>query len=462
MSFSKRFEQAFRWLLPSPLAIALLLTLFTFVLAWAFTESPSNHSGSERITELLTMWEKGLWNTSLLAFTVQMMLILVLGHVLALSPAVARLIDRLVGYVQSTTQAVIMVSLVSMLIALLNWGLGLVVGAILARKAAQTLQTKGLAFNYGLLGAAGYCGLMVWHGGLSGSAPLKAVESGHLGSLLPSSVALLPDYIPLSDTLFSSMNISNTFFILLLVPAALVLLNKYAPSTTLVNLQTNLTDTQGYVKTQKGKGMERLDLSGLFSKGIALLILTACFFLGLDSYQSGDSVLSLNFINLLLLACSFFFHTNLSGFSAALGEAIQGVSGILIQFPLYFGIIGLMQGSGMVAQLSLFFAEISSGETLPIFTFFSAALVNLFVPSGGGQWSIQGPVLLEACINTQASFSKTIMAMSYGDQLTNMLQPFWALPLLGITGLKAKDIIPYSFVIFLVGLFVYISTLMFF
>ena len=143
-------------------------------------------------------------------------------------------------------------------------------------------------------------------------------------------------------------------------------------------------------------------------------------------------------------------------------KAIHGSSGILIQFPLYFGILALMQTSGLIENISDFFIDISTKKTLPIYTFFSAGLVNMFVPSGGGQWALQGPIILRAALELDMSLSKIILALAYGDQITNMLQPFWALPLLSITGLKARDILPYTLMLMLAGIFIFMVVLMLF
>jgi len=149
------------------------------------------------------------------------------------------------------------------------------------------------------------------------------------------------------------------------------------------------------------------------------------------------------------------------------GKAISGASGILIQFPLYFGIMAIMQHTGLVQGISDFFVELSQNigspeKSYPILSFFSAGLVNIFVPSGGGQWGVQGPIIVESAINLGIPLEKGILSLAYGDQLTNMLQPFWALPLLGITGLKAKDILPYTLILMLAGMIIFISGLLFF
>ena len=164
----------------------------------------------------------------------------------------------------------------------------------------------------------------------------------------------------------------------------------------------------------------------------------------------------------MLLALGLLLHGDFYHFTKAISSAIGGAYGILIQFPLYFGIMGLMKDSGMVSIISDFFVSISNDTTFPIFTFISAVIVNIFVPSGGGQWAIQGPIILEAASILKVSYSKSIMALAYGDQITNMLQPFWALPLLGITKLKANDILPYTLYLFMIGLIIFIGGLLIF
>ena len=158
----------------------------------------------------------------------------------------------------------------------------------------------------------------------------------------------------------------------------------------------------------------------------------------------------------------FIFHKNIHKVLEAVGNAISGVSGILLQFPLYFGIMGIMNNSGLIGDISAFFSVHSNETTYPLLTFFSAGIVNVFVPSGGGQWMVQGPIVLETAINMGLSIPKSIMALAYGDQLTNMMQPFWALPLLGITGLKAREILPYTLFLMLVGAVIFIAGLLLF
>ena len=174
------------------------------------------------------------------------------------------------------------------------------------------------------------------------------------------------------------------------------------------------------------------------------------------------NIITPNYINLVLLGLGIMMHSSIYSFLKGVDKAISGASGILIQFPLYFGIMGIMNHSGMVQIMSDFFVSISNETTFPIFTFISAGIVNVFVPSGGGQWAVQGPIIVEAASQLGVGIPKSVMALAYGDLLTNMLQPFWALPLLGITGLKAKEILPYTLILLVAGAIIFIGGLLVF
>ncbi|MEQ9263277.1 MAG: TIGR00366 family protein [Owenweeksia sp.] len=461
MNFSERFERVFRAVLPAPFTIAVVLTLLTILLALVFTQPPSDQ---HHFLQVLEYWQQGLWSAPLLVFAVQMMLILVLGHVLALSPAASRLIDRLTNQMDSPAKAAWLVTLATLLVAFFNWGIGLIFGAIIARKTGERFAMQGKALNYPLIGAAGYSGLMVWHGGISGSAPVKVVEQGHITTLMQGvlpdeQLSSLPNRIPFNETVFSPMNLTVSALLLIILPLLMAwLMKRSKPGKIELKVKTVKTE----IRTEKLSGAERLDHSRIFCLFFALLILGYGFLIPFQPDSFSFNFLTPNYINLILLGLALLFHGSFARFLAAVDEAIGGASGILIQFPLYFGIMGIMKYSGLVSEISTFFISISTPATFPIFTFMSAGLVNIFVPSGGGQWSIQGPILIQAAQQLGVPEPKCIMAMAYGDQLTNMLQPFWALPLLGITGLKAREIIPYTLFLLLAGLVLFVGILLIF
>lgn len=445
MSFSDKFVKAAKWLLPSPFTIAVLLTFITVLLALLFVES--KNSLTINLLDIATYWQNGFW--SLLTFTMQMMLILVLGYVLALSKPINTLINIALKYCNTTANAAFLVAFFTIFVALINWGLGLIFGAIFARKVADKALENNININYPIIGAAGYSGLMVWHGGLSGSAPVTIASANH-------SFVDTMGVLPINETVFSTMNIVVSIALLLIIPTVFYYLGKKSNSTEIITAKKILPD---YSKKQNLKGAEKLDHLKFLAYLLGGIILFISAWKGLLNEAGFLANLSLNYINFTLFGLCLIFHGSIHRFMLAFENAIGSSAGIMIQFPLYAGIIGIMNGTGLIEIFSNFFVANSNASTFPIFTFFSAAIVNVFVPSGGGQWAVQGPIIIDAAQKMGLPLYKGVMALAYGDQITNMLQPFWALPLLGITGLKAKEILPYTLLIMVVGAFIFLTGL---
>ncbi len=445
--------------MPGPFALAVILTAFVLSVAILFFKPDGVGLGLHTIS-VTTMWYQGIWDSPMLVFAFQMMLILVLGHSLALSAPVSDAINYAAKYCNSTAKAAAIVTFVCIAAGLLNWGLGLILGAVFARKIGERSQRKGLRINYPLIGACGYTGMMVFHGGFSGSSLIKVAEPGHLDSLmsgLGTNLATLPDAIGFGDTILSSMNISVSIALLIIVPfSAYSLGKKSIPSEYVLRNSREKREENMYPQFRA----ERLDHKPLLALGLGIFSLfTAAAY---ASYMAMDGKLhyiDANFINLLLFGVGLVAHGNLHKFAGAAEEAARGASSILIQFPLYFGIMGVMKNTGMVEALAQFFIHNSGGSSHAILTFLSAALINIFIPSGGGQWMIQGPVIIESTMALNIDLGKSILAMAYGDQVTNMLQPFWALPLLAITGLRAREILPYTLFFMVVGGVIYMCAL---
>ena len=459
MNFTKAVENIFKKYLPSPFTIAILLTFLTIVLALLFTK-PIQVGTIDYGLDILSFWEKGIWSTSLLEFSYQMMLILVLGHVLVLSKPISNSILKVTKLCKNTAISATIVASLTMLVAFFNWGLGLIFGALLARKVAEHAQRNQIKINYPIIGAAGYMGMMVWHGGISGSAPIKINESGHITGIMKNvsssdMLSQIPEVINYSQTIFSLSNLSIFLVVLISISGLFYWLGKKSKPT-----HINLQEYQLFEQIEAKTKAEKLDNSKILSIIFGILIVATFF----HQYHEAIRELKItpNLINFLMLGLGIILHGSFKKFTNAVGESISDISGILIQFPLYLGIMGIMSQSGMVGQISDFFVSISNVNTLPIFTFFSAGLVNIFVPSGGGQWVVQGPIVVESALQLGVPLNKAIMALAYGDQITNMLQPFWALPLLGITKLKAKEILPYTLIAMILGGSIYIVGLLLF
>ena len=446
-----------RWV-PDPFVIVILLTLVTMALVWALTgKDPvaalGAWGGRLQDGEVLKA-ERGLW--SLLAFAMQMCLTLVTGHALAAAPPVRRAIARLVDHVPSASAAVVVVALVAMLMGLLNWGLGLIVGAVIARDMGRSLKRRGVRAHYPLIGAAGYTGLLVWHGGLSGSAPLKITRASEIATVLPPGLHLDP--LPLSETIGSPLNLTVAALLLVGVPLALVLMRPRDADIREIDAFAPADDLPATAPAGTGpaRALER-------SSVLALLLAAAAFtYLGMLVARVGFGGIDLNVVNLFFLALGLVLHRSAGAYGAAVGDAARSTGGIILQFPFYAGIMGMMALTGLIAVLAQAVGDAATPTSFGPLTFLSAGTVNLFVPSGGGQFAVQGPVVIEAAHQLGVPMGKAVMAFCYGDQWTNMLQPFWALPLLGITGLKVGDLIGYTAALMLLVAPLFIVPLMLF
>jgi len=439
----------FQKIFPSPFALAIILTFLSFLLAITLTKNP--YPDENYIQVVLGFWQKGFWE--LLTFAMQMMLMLVLGNVLALTPVFKRFISSLVTHANSTTSAVVLVSFLSLTLAYFNWGLSLIFSALLTQQIGAKAKEMNWSLNYPLVGAAAYSGLMVWHGGFSGSAPLKVAEKGHF---LFDKIG----QINISQTILSPMNLTAILASLVLIPLSFWFLSRRNKAKAFDFASIEFDKVQADKEEKANSGADRLDFIRWFSLAFGVLMFAAVV-MGFWKHH-GISGLNINSINMLLFALSLILYPNLQSFTKSVHSSISSSTGIMLQFPLYAGIMGVMKYSGLTTVFTDFFIQISNPHTFPLMAMLSAGIVNFFVPSGGGQWAIQGPVLVEAAQTLHISISKTIMALAYGDELTNMLQPFWALPLLGITKLKAREILPYSAFIMLIGILIFSLVLLIF
>ncbi len=473
-----RFAQ--RWI-PDPFVFAILLTLLTGLLAifqgphvardvlldraravearGDVMEGPARPEASEevvaqwvglgdRVRQVGRYWispEHGFW--FLLKFGMQMTVILVTGYALATTPVLRRMIDALAVLPRGAGSAAALVALMAMLAAFVHWGLGLMVGALLARAVGCRARARGIPVHYPLLGAAGYVGLMVWHGGWSGSAPL-IFATDQLGMLGGGEV------LPFSQTLFSPMNLTVALLLLLTVPVLYALLAPGDPS----RMEPCPLDPEEGSTPEpppRPTPADRLDRSRLAAWGIGLAGLAAVIDYALGTERADQIAV----INGIFLFSGLILHGTPRAYLRAITEGTRGAAGIILQFPFYAGIMGMMSGSGLAALFSEACANLASAASFPGVAFLSAAVVNLFVPSGGGQVAVQGQILIDAARSLDVPAWKAVMALAYGDQITNMLQPFWALALLGITGLEARQIMGYTLVVMIFSSLIFVVPL---
>jgi short-chain fatty acids transporter len=411
-----------RWI-PDPLVIAVALSLLTFGLALATTPATP--------IDLLRAWGDGFWGLN--EFAMQMCLVIVTGSILAESRPFARLLNALAGRPRSPRGAVVMMALFSMTTALVHWGLSLIGSAVFARHLARRRSDV----DYPLLIASAYLGMgAVWHAGLSGSVPLLVATPGHF-------LSETTGVIPITETIFRPFNL----LLVVLVMAVMTLLAmamhprpgkaKVAPASALTAADTANADEPMGPMTP-ARRLERNPMVALIlgGAGIGWLLLTA--------RAKGAGAVTLNFVNFAFLTLGLVLHARPSSFLRAAASAGSHVWGVIVQFPLYAGIMGMMRGSGLSDVIAGWFTRASSPDSYPAFVLWYSAILNYFVPSGGSKWAIEGPYVLEAAQRLGVRASDTVLAYAWGEMVTDIIQPFWAIPLLAVAGLSFREIAGYG------------------
>lgn len=422
-----------RWL-PEPFIFAIILTLVAACLAM-----PICH---QTPIEVVENWGGGVWN--LLAFAMQMALVLVCGSTLAAAPAIKRVISTLAGIPKTPAAAIALVTGISAIACWLNWGFGLIVGVIFAKEIAKRLS----GVDYRLLIASAYSGFVVWHAGLSGSIPLTMATPGE--ALSKATNGILTEPVPVSQTILDYHNL----IIVVLVIVAIVITNSLMhPKNDIICVDPALLEEDSNQQINKSTDQQsltpaqRMENSRVLSWIVALLGFTYLIIhLGFrgGSFDLGSVIMLFLFLGVVL-------HGTPLAYVRAFGKAATGASGIILQFPFYAGIMGIITGVGASGicfgtVISNACISISTPTTYPLLTFLCAALLNMFVPSGGGHWAIQAPIMFAAGANLGVDPGLTGTAIAWGDAWTNLIQPFWAIPALAIAKLDAKDIMGFCLI----------------
>jgi short-chain fatty acids transporter len=407
--------------LPDALIFAMILTLITFVLGMVIQKKSP--------IDMIVYMGDGFW--SLLAFAMQMCLVLMTGHILAQTKPMAALLRMIAKAANTPFKAVALACVVMIVTSYLNWGFGLIFTSLLAIEIARNMKGKGL--HYPLLVASAYSGFLVWHAGLSASAPLLVNTQGHF---LQAKIGL----IPVSQTIFSPIGYVPVLVLLVTLP--FIMAGMHPKKEQVIEVDPSVF-VEKKEKPKKDPSQmtpaERMENSMVLSLIIGIIGLIYVFYYFFVKKGSLD----LNILNFIFLMVGILLHGTPRNFIDAAIEAGKTVWAIVVQFPFYAGIMGMMTKSGLAATIANWFASFSTAKTLPLYTYWSAGLINLFIPSGGGQWSVQGPIMIDAAMKIGASVPKVIMGVAWGDAWTNMIQPFWALPLLSVAKLEIRDIMGY-------------------
>ena len=420
------FTELMRKYLPDPFVFAILLTLLTMVLAFAVESRP--------IDLVVEDWGKGFW--SLLAFTTQMAVILVMGYVLAAAPLVNRFLDRIASHVHTPRQAIIVATIVGCVGSYLNWGFGLVIGGIMARKLA--LKVKGV--HYPLIIASAYTGFTMYSLGFSATIPVLISTKGHA---FEGTMGL----IPLTETIFSLPILLTSLAVLIALPLLNAAMHpKQGEKVVELDPVTAAQDSKPAAGAGELLGDEKTLASRLNnSRALSLLIgLCGMGYVGLHFYEGGN--LDLNMINFFILFLGVLLLKTPMQYVEKVNEGVRTIGGIILQFPFYAGIMAIMHGSGLVESIAHVFVSISSADTLPLWGLISSFVIDFFAPSGGGHWVLQGPFMIDAATTLGASQAQTAMSVMLGNGWNDLVQPFWILPALALSKLKLKDIMGYTVV----------------
>ena len=417
-----------RWL-PDPFLFAIILTIVVFIASMIGTQQSP--------IALVDSWgnSSGFWG--LLSFSMQMALVLVLGSAMASAKVCKRILGAIASIAKDKKSAILITTFVSTICCWLNWGFGLIAGALLAKEVARRVKDV----DYPLLIASAYSGFVIWHAGLSGSIPLQMGAEGGteiLGVVYSA---------PISQTVFHPVNLGMVLVILILMPLVNYAMHPDAQHTITVDPAILVEEEEKtYTIDTPAEKIEH-------SRILWVITLVLGFAYIIYYFVTKGFNLDLNIVNMIFMFLGILLHGDLRKYVDAIGEAAGGAAGILLQFPFYAGIMGLMvatnpeTGVSLASIIANFFTNISNEITFPMLTFLSAGIINFFVPSGGGQWAVQAPIVMPAATQMGIEYGRSAMAIAWGDQWTNMIQPFWALPALGVAGLSARNIMGYLVIV---------------
>ena len=418
-----------RWF-PDAFALALCAVLIVFVAAVASGAPPA---------QAAQWFGSGFWD--LVAFTMQMSMIVVTGYAVATAPPVYAVIRLLAKVPRTGAGAAAYVGMFSMLSSLLSWSFSLIFSGLLAREV--THRVRGA--DYRAVGAAAYLGVgSVWALGLSSSAALIMANPASL----PDAIEQISGVIPLSQTLglWQSMLIA-----VLLILVSMAISYYSAPA----DAEARSMADMGVQYTPVMRDTARREKPGEWLEYSPLLTIVMCglgfAFLAREVAANGpDILLQLNHYIFTFLIVGLLLHWRPRSFVQAIGASVAPVGGVLIQYPLYAGIVKMMTESGLATKMAHFFVSVSTYETYPVMVGIYSAVLGLFIPSAGGKWLIEAPYMLEAAKTLEVHLGWVVQTYNATEALANLIHPFWMLPLVGILGLKARDIVGYSMLQFAV------------
>ncbi|WP_209125270.1 short-chain fatty acid transporter [Alkalihalobacillus sp. BA299] len=427
---TKLFTRVAERYLPDAFIFVFALTLVVYILGLLKGFSPR---------EVLDFWGNGFFD--LLAFTTQAILILVTGFALAHTPLINKGLKAFARIPKNEIQVIIATTLVMMVCSWLSWGFGLIAGAIVAREMGIVHRGK---IHYPLVVASSYAGFLVWHAGYGGAIPTLIATPGHF---LEEQIGV----ISVTETIFAPATLIMVVVLMIVIPIAMVMMRPKANEP-----RVSLPESE-IIKEEVASATEELSIKDMTpaerieNSRLVPIVLGALGLLWLVSYFGAGGAVTINIVIMTFFALGLFLTPSVNKYINSFTGGAKSSYGIIMQFPFYAGIMGIMVSTGLAADIASAFVSVANEKTLPVLGFISAGVVNMFVPSGGGQWAVQGPIMVDAASQLGADMAKVVMAVAWGDAWTNMIQPFWTLPLLAIAGLGIRHIMGYTAVVLIIS-----------
>lgn len=440
------FVRFFEYAIPDPYIFAVALTLITAILAFIFAPHGA-------LPDVLSAWYKGIFEPKNLGFALQMILILVTGFALANSVPVARALQWLAARPRSPKNAVSLTFVVSAIACWLNWGFGLVVAGLLAREIARRMR-----IDFGWLVAAAYSGFLIWASGISSSIALAQASPGNSLNIVQQITGRV---LPIGSTIFTAFNLVPCLVLLVVLP---LVFRALEPADVVTGNVDALAEAkpQTAVSHQTGAPAAGTLASALENAWI-LNVIFAVAGLGyiVSTWLHGGFYLDINAVIFIFFCAGLLLHWTPIRYVQAVNGAARITGPLIIQYPIYFGIMGIMTATGLAGVIAQWFVAFATAGTLPFWSYLSSIIISLFVPSGGGHWAVQGPFAVPAAVKLHASLPATAMGVAIGEQVANMIQPFWALPVLAIAGVGLRRVMAFTVVSFIIAFVVFSLSLLF-
>lgn len=434
------FVYMFERLLPDPFVFAVLLTLLTAILAFVF--APKN-----TLPDVLGGWYDGIFK--IFPFAFQMVLVLVTGYALTSSKPVAAGLKRLAAVPKTPRGAVALTVLVALTTVAFNWGFGLIASAMFAREIAKRHR---LDFAWLLAGA--YSGFVMFPPGLSSSIALAQATPGSALNIVQKVTGQL---VPLRESLLSPFNVVPVVILFIVLPW---LFSRMEPPESEMQPadQARLVAEDEVKPRAPAMGLAgKLDAAWILN---ILLVVATFTYIGMEVVAHKFS-LDINSLILIFLALGLLLHWTPTAYVEAINGAARVTGSLLLQYPIYGGIMGMMTATGLAGVIAKWFIAFSTTQTLPFWGYISSIIISLFVPSGGGHWAVQGPFIVPAAVALHVNLAAAAQGVGYGEAVANMIQPFWALPLLAIAGVGMRRVMGFTVITFFVTLVVFGASLLF-